>query len=246
MDDKWIIKTFNKVFMALFAVCVFCIGGIMEIIYKMPEENTRAALLVYGIVSFLVFLYYKFECIAKDEDYYPSCYDCEFTWWGELPFNPCNLISIIYPIAIFTNNRYMYIFMFFSSVFAMVALFIPCTGFYNVSLKNKRVLFFYIYHYLVLFSGFSTRLCGLYRPEYHDVLIYFLQFSFFNFVAYLINAYAVKKDHFQKANYFFNYDSTENAIFSFCYKVLPVKGLYVYVLSLPAIIIFVLMVRLLG
>lgn len=244
MKNKWIINPFNKVFFILMAVCVLLIGSSLKLIQTM--QDTKLGLLLFGAISFIVFLYYKFGCIAKDNDYYPECYGCEFTWWGELPLNPCNIITILFPIAVYTNNYYLYVFMFFSSVFATVALFLPCAGFSNVSLLNKRVLFFYVYHYLVLFAGLSTRFCGLYIPKYSDILIYAIEFSFFNLIAYLANDYIVRNKYYLKSNYFFNYDPSENALFQFCYKILPVKGLYIYVLSIPLIIIFALMILLLG
>ena len=132
MRDFLILRPLNGVFFLLFAAFAL-VFLILSIVLRRRSDKVRRGVLA-GLMLFTLafFVWYKIM-LSLDSEYSALCAAAgkgAFSWWGELPFQLCNINMILIPVAMLTKKRSLMGFSFFMGTLgAAMALTMPGVGF---------------------------------------------------------------------------------------------------------------------
>ena len=157
-----------------------------------------------------------------------------FNWWGELPFQLCNINMIIIPIAVLKKSRPLMCFGFFlGPLGALMALVMPGNGFDGYSILLPRMLGYYGTHFMIVIEGLALVTFGLLRPRYSDIPKTLLATLPILLIVLAINYILRWTGLHPKSNYMFMMETEGNPLLELFYSWIPVPCLYL----LPSFVI---------
>lgn len=232
--SPWIIRPFNGVFCACFALflLLLALAGVM---LRGKSERTKKAVLVTAcVLTLLGFFVYKYFLSIDAEFHEATAAMGGFNWWGELPLQLCNINMILIPIAVLTNRRALMSFCFFvGSLGAMMALVMPGAGFDGYSILLPRMLGYYGTHFMVIIEALALAVFGLYRPRFRDLPGTVAALVLVSLAVFGVNVLLRTTGLHPKANYFFSMETEGNPVLELFYRFVPYPWLY----ELPSILI---------
>ena len=141
----FILEPYNTVYF-IFIGTVFALMGIL--IWRLGKkdmETRERVILIVASATAVLLLFYKFTYFLDAEFIrdYPK-YWGEYTIFNELPINPCNLVILFLPFAIWKKNDYLMSYSIFMGTVGMsLAILAPQQGYAGYN--------FYQYHYFFQF-----------------------------------------------------------------------------------------------
>lgn len=224
---QFLIKPFNTVFFVFFGLLI----GLTYLASRvMSSYSTSQFLLFFQYVAQIQFIHLVIYRIVlfTDKEYCQACYGKDrVNYYNELPFFPCNLITLLTPFALVTGYRWLCAFCFFVSFIGpLFALIFPAKGFEEYSLFKPRMFMFYVYHYICMLYPFMFIRSGFFIPDVYDCFLATATAFVFALVAFFINLIMVKNGINEDANYFFVYDPSFNPVLSLFYRYIPFRFLY--------------------
>ncbi|MBR6891388.1 MAG: hypothetical protein IKN05_10405, partial [Clostridia bacterium] len=98
--DFWVMRPFNGLFFAVFAVCAAVLAVASLALRNRSEALRRRVIIVASLITLAGFFVYKgFLSVDRDYDRITAGMG-GFNWWGELPLQLCNNNMILIPIAV--------------------------------------------------------------------------------------------------------------------------------------------------
>ena len=195
---------------------------------KSREEKLRALWLfsIYAIVYLVVY---------KTILFLDSGYDAQF--FNELPINLCNLSLFFALIAARKDCRFLQAFLFYiCPLGALMALLMPCDGFYDVPFWLPRCIGYWGFHLAVPVLSLAFTTSGLYRPRYRDIpaaLGVLLGIALFDHGVNVL----LRPSLCPEANYCFTFGIEGNPLTEFLMRLIPVPALYLLPLMIPAALV---------
>ncbi len=223
-----VITPVNGVFIGTFAAFIALLV-IASVLLKGKSEKAKKTVLISTCVVTLVgFIVYKYFLSIDDEWDRLNAGMGGFNWWGELPFQLCNVNMILIPVAVLLKNRSMMCFCFFlGPLGAMMALFMPGTGFDGYSLLLPRMLGYYGTHFMVVIEGWAIVTFGLFKPTLRDLPKAVLTSLLIAFAAFALSMVLRWTGLHEGANYFFTVETEGNALLDIFHGWLPFPFLYI-------------------
>ena len=230
-----------------FNLCFFLVLAISFVLYRVclmlcrrkGRAFAKKLLMWIMIAAFLCFFGYKY-CLSVDAEYaaIPEIAAVgPFDWWAELPLYLCNVNIWLLPIGLALNNRTFLSFCFFTGpVGALMALIMPCAGFYDCSIFLPRMIGYLGLHLIGFWGCLSLYPLGFYSPEYKDAK----SVSCFSLLLITVIYGIIRLLRWAKLsaepNYFYLIDPKGNPILEMLHNLIPYEFLYI----LPCLIIVVL------
>lgn len=243
--NRWIMRPFNGLFFGCFAVAILILVVATLILRRKDERVRRRVIVVASLLTLVGFFVYKgFLSVDKEFDALNHAMG-GFNWWGELPLQLCNINMILIPIAVLSNKRPLLSFCFFvGPLGAMMALFVPGTGFDGYSLLLPRMLGYYGTHFAVVIGGLALVTFGLYKPRLRDLPLTIVALIAIAFIIFCLNLLMRVTGLYPKANYFYTIESEGNALLSLFYGWLPVPFIYLLLPASAILVTYMLLVML--
>lgn len=234
--DFWYFKTFNPLFFAVFAAFLALLVVASILLNKRSDKAKRIVLGVACLVTLVGYFVYKY-LLSKDTAYDAITQNMGgFNWWGELPFQLCNINLILIPIAVLTMKKPLLSFCFYiAPLGAMMAILMPQNGFNGYSLLLPRMLGFYGTHFMIIIAGLAIVTFGLYRPKFKDIPFTVLALVAVAVVVFGINLLLRATALHPKSNYFFLMEPEGISILELFRKWISVPFVYM----LPSFLILV-------
>lgn len=233
---SFVITPFNGVFFVTFAAFIALLVVVSLLLKGKPEKTKKTVLITTCIVTLVGFVVYKYFLSIDSEFDVLTADTGGFNWWGEFPLQLCNINMILIPIAVLKKNRPMMCFCFFlGPLGAMMALFMPGTGFDGYSLLLPRMIGYYGTHFMVIIEGWAIVTFGLFRPKLKDLPKAAVTALLIAFAVFCINMLLRVTGVYKDANYFFSVETEGNPLLDLFHKILPFPFLYL----IPCILILV-------
>ena len=225
--NAWILRPFNALFFAVFAVCAAVLTVASLILRNRSEAVRRRVIIIASLVTLVGFFVYKgFLSVDRDFDRITAEMG-GFNWWGELPLQLCNINMILIPIAVHWNKRALMSFCFFVGVLgATMALAMPGNGFSGYSLLLPRMLGYYGTHFMIVMEGWALVTFGLFKPRYSDIPRAALTIFLLGLAIFGVNMLLRWSGLHPKANYFFAVETEGNFLLEIFHNWIPVPFLY--------------------
>ena len=224
-----IVEPFNAVYL-IFVGAVFALITVFTyFLCKKPPKVRKKAMIIFTSAVAVLLLAYKFTYRLDPEFIvdYPKYYPGEYTVWSELPLNPCNIVLLLFPVALWKENRYLLSFCVFMGIIGTsLALFMPQAGYAGYDVFRLHTFGFFLLHSTGVALPVSVCVLGLYRPRMGDVLRAAVVLAVTAAAAHLINVVLRSTGLCDFANYYFTMDTENNPVLEFCFRILPVRGIY--------------------
>ena len=237
LKDKLIISPFNGTFW-LTTVFFLLVLLAMTLSVKGKSEKTKKCVYVsVCLFTCIWFFIYKYELsLDQDFDRLRESFG-GFNWWGELPFQLCNINMILMPIAVVTGSRSMKSFSFFiAPLGALMALIMPGAGFDQAYLFLPRIIGFYGTHFMIVIEALALLTFGFYRPDYRDIPKAMAILVLLGLTMYGLNMFLRRSGLYDRANYFFTVETEENPVLELLYSLIPYPPFYLLpALPVPAL-----------
>ena len=248
-SSSLILLPFNGLFFLLFAafaVFFLILSLIMRRCSDKTRRATRAGLMLFTLA---LFVWYKIM-LARDAEYSAitaAAGKGAFSWWGELPFQLCNINIFMIPLGLLLDNTIIMAASFFSSIIgATLALSMPCKGMEEGSYLMPRFYGFYGFHILLVFTASLLMGLDLYYPEYSHVIPLICTVYAEAVFAFLIS-YAIRRAGLNdQANYFYTYGGEGNPALEFIWSKIPIPCIYLipaFVILIPVVYLLVFLLR---
>ena len=224
---SWIIRPFNPVFCAVFAGFILLLVAAGLLLRGKSDRTKRTVIVVACALTLIGFFVYKY-CLSIDAEFDRLTADMGgFNWWGELPFQLCNINMILIPIAVLLDSRPLMSFCFFlGPLGALMALVMPGTGFDGYSLLLPRMLGYYGTHFMIVIEALALAEFGLFRPRFRDLPKTFLAIFLIALAVFGFNMLLRVTGLHPKANYFFSVETEGNFLLEMFHNWIPVPFLY--------------------
>lgn len=223
-----IIEPFNAVYF-LFIGTVFLLVSIMTAcISKKDFEGRKKAMTFFTSAVALLLLFYKFSYRLDSEFIhdYPN-YWGEYTIFNELPFNPCNTVLLLFPIALWKKNSWLLSYCFYMGITStLIAICMPQQGYAGYSIFKWHTFGFFLLHSLGVIIPVCVVVLGLYLPKYRDILKMVFVLLICTGFSFILSLVLRKTGLCSFANYSFTMDPEGNPLLEFLYSLIPVQGLY--------------------
>ena len=244
-----IIKPFNLVYFIFVGTVFISVAVLVHFLNKMSLEKRRKIFtIVTGVVAALL-LFYKFSYRLDPEFIrdYPK-YWGEYTIFNELPINPCNIVILMLPFAVYYQNAYLLSFCFFmGSISTTLAITMPQQGYAGYSITKWHTFGFFLLHSLGVALSISLIPLKLYKPCWKDIAKSSLTVLVTGSIAIIISFIIRKTGLCEFANYYFSMDAEGNPVLEFFYRLIPIPGLYIfctYFIYVPGCFIIILIYKL--
>ena len=226
-SEFWIMKPFNTLFLAVFAIFLLVLVAASVALRGKSEKTKSTVLITACVVTLFGFIAYKYF-LSMDGDYNIIIANMGgFNWWGELPLQLCNINMLLIPIAVWKKSRPLCCFCFFlGPLGAMMALAMPGNGFDGYSLLLPRMLGYYGTHFMIVIEGLALVTFGLFRPTLRDLPRAILAVLIIAFGVFLINMLLRWSGLHPKANYFFSVETEGNFLLELFHRWIPIPFLY--------------------
>lgn len=225
---QWVIEPFNTVYFCFFgtvaALLVFCTLFLL----RKPLSVRRRVMVIFTSVLAGLLVLYKLLLPLDGEfmrDY--ADYWGPYTLLNELPFNPCNLVLLLFPIALYRKNDWLLSFCCFMGLISTtLAAAMPQQGYAGYSILCLHTFGFFLLHFTGALLPLVIVILGLYEPEYGDILRSSAVIAVSAAWAFLLNLLLRLTGANPLANYFFAMDPEGNPVFELFHRLIPVPGLY--------------------
>ena len=233
-SDFWILRPFNPLFCAVFAGFLLVLVVASLLVRGKSQRVKKTVIVTACVLTLIGFFAYKYF-LSIDAEFDRLTADMGgFNWWGELPFQLCNINMILIPIAVLTGKRPLLCFCFFvGPLGALMALVMPGTGFDGYSLLLPRMLGYFGTHFMIVIEALSIVTFGLYRPKFRDLPKTCLTIFFIALAVFGLNILLRTTGLHPKANHFFSVETEGNFLLEMFHKWIPLPFLYL----LPSIVI---------
>jgi uncharacterized membrane protein YwaF len=216
-----IIEMFNSVFMAYLLLIVMSIVLLWFFLRKKSEETRKWVIIGLCLFNILFFFVYK-GFLAADREYRAIQ---DFSWWGELPLQLCNINMFIIPASLWSRKKFLAGFSFFiAPLGALMAILFPEPAFTGYNIFLMRNIGFYTTHGLLIVLGISLCTLGFFKPNFRIMPKILLMLIVLSLVMHGFNI-LLRSTVYAKANYFYTYP-TDISILKLFYTWLPVPYLY--------------------
>ena len=233
-ESFWIMRPFNPLFILVFAGFIVLLTVASLLLRNKSRSTKETVLVVACILTLIGYFIYKYR-LSKDSAYNEiTAVMGGFNWWGELPFQLCNINMIIIPIAVLKKSRPLMCFGFFlGPLGALMALVMPGNGFDGYSILLPRMLGYYGTHFMIVIEGLALVTFGLLRPRYSDIPKTLLATLPILLIVLAINYILRWTGLHPKSNYMFMMETEGNPLLELFYSWIPVPCLYL----LPSFVI---------
>ena len=243
--ENWVIRPFNGVFFGAFAAFILLLAAASCFLRKQDERVRQGVIVGASLLTLIGFFVYKAYLAADAEFDALTAAMGGFNWWGELPFQLCNINMLLIPVAVLWKNRPLLSFCFFvGPLGAMMALAVPGNGFSGYPLLLPRMLGYYGTHFAIIVEGLALGTFGLYRPRYRDLIPTLLTLIGITVAIYGLNLLLRATGLHPNANYFFTVETEGNPLLDLFYKWLPVPCLYLILPGSAILMVYMLAVML--
>ena len=233
-SSAWVIRPFNGVFCAVFAVFILVLIVASLIVRNKSEKTKKAVIVTACVLTLIGFFVYKFYLSLDPEFDRLTQSMGGFNWWGELPLQLCNINMLLIPVAVLTGKKPLLFFCFFvGPLAALMAVVMPGMGFDGFSLLLPRMIGYYGTHFAIIIEALAIVTFGLYRPRFRDLPGTCLTLFFVSLGTFLINMILRWTGLHPKANYFFSVETEGNFLLEIFHNWIPVPFLYL----MPCIVI---------
>lgn len=224
----FILEPFNAVY-CVFVGTVFAAMAVFTcLLRKKGPQTRRKVMVIFTSVIALLLLAYKFTYRLDAEfmrDYH--LYWGEYTIFNELPFNPCNIVLLLLPAALWKKNDYLLSYCVFMGLIATaLAVTMPQQGYAGYSFYKLHTFGFFLLHSLGVALPAAVIALGLYVPKYRDILKSLVVLLITTAFCLLLSLALRKSGLCAAANYSFTMDPEGNPFLEWCYRLIPVRGLY--------------------
>ena len=213
--------------------------GVIAIIlnYEFTKHKTREQKLNFlfwlSIASIVFLTVYKIWLFID------KGYDAEF--FNELPINLCNLSLFFSCYAAKKDSKKAQAFMFYCCTLgAIMALCMPCDGFYDVPVYLLRCIGYWGFHILVLIICISYVAIGVYRPKIRDILPSCIILLIVVAFAHGCNV-LLRSTVYSEANYCFTYGIEGNFLTETMMKIIPYPFIYEFAFIIPVVVVNIIM-----
>lgn len=227
-----IINAFN---FAWFIYLVLGVGYILIAtkLLRHKSEKQKLNFMLYQSIFLCVF-WVAYKLVLSQDPEYVSLFEA----WNELPLQPCNTVIWLSIIAAIRKNKTIMAYCFYAGVlFALIALFMPPTGFFGVSMFKFRCIGYYGTHWLVVATGILYATLGFIKVDnktaFRAILLYIGITVAMHFVNLLMRATV-----YEKASYYYTFGKEGNAIFGKMLQIIPVPLLYLIPIPVVSIPVF--------
>ncbi len=235
-QSRWIIRPFNGVFLACFALFLLILIAAGLALRGRSERVKKTVLVTACVLTLLGFFVYKYFLSIDAEFNEATAAMGGFNWWGELPLQLCNINMILIPIAVILHRRELMSFGFFvGPLGALMALLMPGTGFDGYSILLPRMLGYYGTHFMVIMEGLALAVFGLYRPRFRDLPGTIAALLLVALAVFVVNVILRLTGLHPKANYFFSMETEGNPVLELFHRILP----YPYLYELPCMAVLI-------
>lgn len=236
-----IIKPFNPVFFAMFALCIL----LAYLTSRLKKETAKKVIITVNIVCFVWLLIYK-NTLFLDKDYVQICIDAHVelpTFWNGLPCHFCNILLVLTPFALMKGDRKLMAVATYNCFYSTaLALLMPASGFSGYSLLLPRVFSFYCIHFAGQYTGFAILFSGFYEPNNKELFSSFYYTVGIYTLSYVVSAVLLKLKLSETVNFFYSISPRNNPVLLFFYRLLPMQYFY----FIPIIALFMIPTGLVG
>lgn len=226
-DGFWVMAPFNALFWLCAAGFLLLLVGASLWVRGRSERFRQNVLIGACLATLAAYFAYKYA-LSLDRDYDRIIAAMGgFNWWGELPFQLCNINMLLIPVAVRRKSRPLMCFGFFlGPLGAMMALTMPQNGFVGYSLLLPRILGFYGTHFMIVIEGLALVTFGLFRPRARDLPRAVLAALAVAFGAFCLSMLLRLSGLHPRANYFFSVETEGNPLLELFHSFLPFPFLY--------------------
>lgn len=228
MNQAFVIEPFNAVYIVFVGTVMALMAVLTGIIRKKDTETRRKIMVIFTSAVAVLLLFYKFSYRLDTEfiNDYPH-YWGEYTVFNELPFNPCNIVLLLFPAALWKKNDYLLSYCVYMGIIStLLAICMPQQGYAGYSIFQWHTFGFFLLHSLGVFIPVSVVVLGLYRPKYRDIFKAVTVLLICTAFSFLLSLALRESGLCAFANYSFTMDPEGNPVLELCYRLIPVKGLY--------------------
>lgn len=213
-----ILSVFSPSWFIIMALCAgFCVGIPLFFRGKTQEEREN---FLYKLSLFTIgfFILYKIWLFCD------PTYDTSI--WEELPTNLCNVGTLLMPLAIKKDVRWLRGLIFFDCPLGgLMALLMPSEGFYDVPVYLLRNIGYWGTHSLILILSLSLVTLGIYRPRFSDIPKSIAALFTLAFLNHILNT-VLRATVCAESNFCFTYGIEGNPVTEWMMKLIPVPFLF--------------------
>ena len=228
MKQALVIEPFNPVYCIFVGAVLVFVAVLTCIVRKKDPATRRKIMVIFTSAVAVLLLFYKFS-YRLDAEFirdYPK-YWGEYTVFNELPFNPCNIVLLLLPVALWKKSDYLLSYCIYMGIIStLLAICMPQQGYAGYSIFRWHTFGFFLLHSLGVFVPVSVIVLGLYVPKYKDILKAVAVLLICTAFSYLLSLALRESGLCAFANYSFTMDPEGNPVLELCYRLIPVKGLY--------------------
>ena len=233
MKKKLKIRPFAPSWYFFIAISVLGLVLLRVYCYNLPAEEKLRIIRNLSIFQLIYLLIYKQLMRFSYKDY---------NFFNELPCYLCNLSTILCIIGAVRNDPIIQGFCTsIGLIGAIIALTVAEPAFIDINFFSLRSFGFYGYHCQIVITCLAFVLLGLYQPQYGQVFRVTGLLILLVFIAHGVNFLMRKTKLNPKSNFIYTYDTNGLAPLKLCWKILPVKAIYMLPLSIPFGAFFLLM-----
>lgn len=223
-----IIEPGNLVFhVFLFAVAAF-VFALVAVHRNCGYAARRRVMITFSIILFIYYWVYKYQ-ISVDPEYAAVLAENgihPFTWWDEMPFNVCNVMLILLPLAAILESETLYRFIAAGSgIGAAFAVIMPYTGYSGFSVLTPRIFGYYLTHFLIMMFVFLIEGLGMVRLRLRDIPKLLLVANLLNLAVFGFNMFLRYAGIYPDANFFFNVEPI-NFLYEISWNMTPVPFVF--------------------
>ena len=234
MSEAWVIRPFNGVFLAFFGVFMLLLITASLMVRGKSDRTKRTVIVVACVLTLIGFFVYKYYLSIDAEFNRITAGRGGFNWWGELPFQLCNVNMLLIPVAVLSKKHPLLSFCFFvGPLGALMALVMPGLGFDGYSLLLPRMLGYFGTHIMIIVEALALVTFGLYRPRFRDLPGTCVTLLCVALAAFGISMLLRVTGLHPNANYFFSVDTEGNPLLELFHRWIPIPFLYL----LPCIVV---------
>lgn len=229
-----IISPVNTVWLCFAGLFVLLSIPVYYLLRRKPAQIRRRGLLIMAAANLALFCLYLLWF-----QYQPGA---PFLSWAILPLNLCNLVTVLFVVALATNKKSLYCFCFYVGIAAgFMAILSPVGVLEQMQLFSPLMIGFYVVHCMLYLLGISLATLKLYKPTYRSALLAVLYLEILTGVIYAIDL-LLRNTVYKEANFFFLFETGESSYLKMLHGLFPVPPFTMMLSVLPvAVGIFMLL-----
>lgn len=229
-----IISPVNPVWVCVAGLFILLSVPVYYVLRRKPYETKRRTLLVMATANLALFCLYLL--------WFQHQPGTSFFSWGMLPLNLCNLVTVLFVVALVTNKEPLYSFCFYVGIVAgFMAILSPVGALKEMELFSPLMTGFYVVHCMLYLLGILLAALKLYKPTYRSALLAVLYLEILTSIIYVINL-LLRNTVYEEANFFFLFSTGGSPYLEALHGLAPVPPFTMMLSVLPiAIGIFMLL-----